>query len=73
MPKINLTQVAPFAGAWIEIKKFNQEIIYDNVAPFAGAWIEISIFAFATFKTLVAPFAGAWIEIISEHVINCQQ
>ena len=35
--------VAPFAGAWIEIKKYNGRFTGYNVAPFAGAWIEIMI------------------------------
>ena len=36
-----LHSVAPFAGAWIEIRiKSNHKTSY-IVAPFAGAWIEI--------------------------------
>ena len=39
---IRLTiQVAPFAGAWIEIVCSNVVFIMPQVAPFAGAWIEI--------------------------------
>ena len=34
--------VAPFAGAWIEINKTKETKHDKNVAPFAGAWIEIS-------------------------------
>ena len=34
--------VAPFAGAWIEIKSKLQIKQRAKVAPFAGAWIEIS-------------------------------
>ena len=34
--------VAPFAGAWIEIKTENARQALGGVAPFAGAWIEIS-------------------------------
>ena len=38
-----MTEVAPFAGAWIEIiNKVPEMIEYAHVAPFAGAWIEIS-------------------------------
>ena len=33
--------VAPFAGAWIEIKGVYLEKRDVIVAPFAGAWIEI--------------------------------
>ena len=34
--------VAPFAGAWIEIKSKLQIKQRAKVAPFAGAWIEIT-------------------------------
>ena len=33
--------VAPFAGAWIEIRFLIRKILPSIVAPFAGAWIEI--------------------------------
>ena len=33
--------VAPFAGAWIEIRSIKVETNIIDVAPFAGAWIEI--------------------------------
>ena len=33
--------VAPFAGAWIEIKDIDVVLSSVGVAPFAGAWIEI--------------------------------
>ena len=33
--------VAPFAGAWIEIKWYISICNLYRVAPFAGAWIEI--------------------------------
>ena len=35
-------QVAPFAGAWIEINSGFEKSSFGNVALFAGAWIEIS-------------------------------
>ena len=35
-------EVAPFAGAWIEITTGNFVARGDDVAPFAGAWIEIN-------------------------------
>ena len=55
--------VAPFAGAWIEmIKKPKGQFIY-IVAPFAGAWIEILAYNNKWDWFVVAPFAGAWIEI----------
>ncbi len=52
-----LNQVAPFAGAWIEITKNLLKKRENIVAPFAGAWIEILPWV------MVAPFAGAWIEM----------
>ena len=33
--------VAPFAGAWIEIRSAAASSPGDRVAPFAGAWIEM--------------------------------
>ena len=36
-----LSFVAPFAGAWIEIRQLLQIEQSATVAPFAGAWIEI--------------------------------
>jgi len=34
-------EVAPFTGAWIEIKNVSRSLRADAVAPFTGAWIEI--------------------------------
>ena len=42
MPQSALPVVAPFVGAWIEMKiieKLEEEL--NLVAPFVGAWIEI--------------------------------
>ena len=64
MDRLDHMIVAPFAGAWIEIKRdprFNGKL---GVAPFAGAWIEIAYDVFVENFKAVAPFAGAWIEII---------
>ena len=55
--------VAPFAGAWIEIAIPLCRVFAIFVAPFAGAWIEIEIGEKAKKAMSVAPFAGAWIEI----------
>ncbi len=38
-----MQDVAPFAGAWIEMKKIVESPSTETVAPFAGAWIEIFI------------------------------
>ena len=35
------TRVAPFAGAWIEMRRIFDSSVSASVAPFAGAWIEI--------------------------------
>ena len=56
--------VAPFAGAWIEIRIACQRLAFGKVAPFAGAWIEIYKRNKRKSLTKVAPFAGAWIEIV---------
>ena len=55
--------VAPFAGAWIEIKMGTDPQDKAIVAPFAGAWIEILTAGMWKPGNHVAPFAGAWIEI----------
>ena len=34
-------KVAPFVGAWIEIRETFYKAIGKYVAPFVGAWIEI--------------------------------
>ena len=55
--------VAPLAGAWIEIIivfKCCRKLL---VAPLAGAWIEIVLQILLSFPVNVAPLAGAWIEI----------
>ena len=35
--------VAPFMGAWIEIKSSSPVAVISQVAPFMGAWIEIKV------------------------------
>ena len=56
--------VAPFAGAWIEIRLEIRQNRLQQVAPFAGAWIEIDLQSDMQYEMQVAPFAGAWIEIL---------
>ena len=34
--------VAPFTGAWIEMRRGNRTYHKRQVAPFTGAWIEIA-------------------------------
>ena len=62
-----LIGVAPFAGAWIEIRLLYLVVAPSLVAPFAGAWIEIHREVSANISDLVAPFAGAWIEMTESH------
>ena len=63
--------VAPFAGAWIEISVTIAASFALGVAPFAGAWIEINSESQRLKAQRVAPFAGAWIEIPT--VADCIQ
>ena len=59
----SVPHVAPFAGAWIEIRSAAMHALPLQVAPFAGAWIEISPLGENHAQRTVAPFAGAWIEM----------
>ena len=55
--------VAPFVGAWIEIRIIRVNIELIGVAPFVGAWIEMGLYKCILNNLAVAPFVGAWIEI----------
>ena len=55
--------VAPFVGAWIEIRHTSIAYNCESVAPFVGAWIEILNSYWVVKQGKVAPFVGAWIEI----------
>ena len=55
--------VAPLAGAWIEMLISSVFSLFVNVAPLAGAWIEIVHGVPDLADPRVAPLAGAWIEI----------
>ena len=39
--RVQALQVAPFTGAWIEIRLLMSDPSKMSVAPFTGAWIEI--------------------------------
>ena len=56
-------RVAPYAGAWIEIRWLMGKSMGGRVAPYAGAWIEIVRARLCSCGAFVAPYAGAWIEI----------
>ena len=60
---IAVYNVAPLAGAWIEMNITVLGSDQDWVAPLAGAWIEIDVIEKFTTNPFVAPLAGAWIEI----------
>ena len=61
---LGVDTVAPFTGAWIEIRQeISMASSNTNVAPFTGAWIEIEKDDSVIRCVKVAPFTGAWIEI----------
>ena len=41
--KLVISAVAPYAGAWIEIRLRQTSAALTRVAPYAGAWIEMYI------------------------------
>ena len=47
--------VAPFAGAWIEMQEGDAFNAKNMVAPFAGAWIEMSSSIYTSIKSLSLP------------------
>ena len=55
--------VAPYMGAWIEIKTTICMNSCHYVAPYMGAWIEIFLPLLVAKGSVVAPYMGAWIEI----------
>ena len=55
--------VAPYKGAWIEIRNKRQGNRPLCVAPYMGAWIEIRSARQQIALSGVAPYMGAWIEI----------
>ena len=57
------TQVAPFAGAWIEIYVMPTNLFADLSLPSRERGLKFDFPCKIYLITLVAPFAGAWIEI----------
>ena len=41
--RMAIMAVAPFTGAWIEIRVARRRSVWSPVAPFTGAWIEMNI------------------------------
>ena len=56
--------VAPYVGAWIEIKGGKDRQKNRSVAPYVGAWIENFDISISSYVFNVAPYVGAWIEIV---------
>ena len=57
------SNVAPYTGAWIEIRKSIYRKRERIVAPYTGAGIEINRATYCSDECRVAPYTGAWIEI----------
>ena len=55
--------VTPYAGVWIEIDKYHEDIVSFQVTPYAGVWIEITKEFVNVADIPVTPYAGVWIEI----------
>ena len=58
-------QVAPFAGAWIEITPQRMKRSIRSSLPSRERGLKFVEARFKVTVDFVAPFAGAWIEIIS--------
>ena len=61
--------VAPFAGAWIEIKYCRIDKQIARSLPSRERGLKSVSRAAATVVTPVAPFAGAWIEITISFIV----
>ena len=55
--------VAPLAGAWIEIKKKNGELMLNKSLPSRERGLKLLYEAIDALIQQVAPLAGAWIEM----------
>ena len=62
--ELDVSGVAPHAGAWIEMPASRPPRRMAYVAPHAGAWIEIILRHKFRYYKRVAPHAGAWIEML---------
>ena len=60
-------QVAPFAGAWIEISAVSYALEISLVAPFAGAWIEIELIKSNDTKALSLPSRERGLKYHQQH------
>ena len=63
--------VAPYTGAWIEIKKSVAFILYSFTSPpIRGRGLKYRGYCLLWPTPLVAPYTGAWIEIFSADIYN---
>ena len=58
-----LVEVAPFAGAWIEIVNASRSSFHDSSLPSRERGLKSAMPGAFVAGLFVAPFAGAWIEI----------
>ena len=42
LEKLDVEDVVPYVGTWIEISRSLLHIVIDRVVPYVGTWIEIS-------------------------------
>ena len=70
---IRIPFVAPFAGAWIEMNSYTQQMKSAASLPSRERGLKyVSVLYFSP-ELHVAPFAGAWIEIAWEMLRNDKQ
>ena len=55
LASFSLLEVAPYAGAWIEIFQGLNVSVTCLVAPYAGAWIEISVSFISSMASMSLP------------------
>ena len=56
-------QVAPYAGAWIEMLKKDADRLDDLSLPTRERGLKLMLVILCIYYITVAPYAGAWIEI----------
>ena len=60
--EINITQVTPYVGVWIETCIHPLGLRAHHVTPYVGVWIETLIESTITTRPIVTPYVGVWIE-----------
>ena len=59
---LNVTQVVPYIGTWIETSGRMRKATLLGVVPYIGTWIETLLWSSTPVKTFVVPYIGTWIE-----------